>query len=367
MNKRVLTKDNSKMLQGIAILMMVYNHLFLNGNMFAINIGTSLLNIFNFINIGKGETVQFNFAWFCRICVGIFAFVSGFGIFEQLNNICKEKINIKEMYKYCLKRFLSFYKVFVFCFLFFNICEILTGNLSDFDYSLFTFIKNMLGLGTDYNATLWYIPLYYCMVFISPLVYVFLKKVDLKKFIIGLLVIFAIILIVSYAFWDISLFFKEIRLFIQYYQTIYLLIFMEGMFCGRYKLIEWIYDHLNIATSLLLLLVVYVSRSLLIRAPSESLFDIVLTLPLVASIVRIFDNCNYVKKVLCFFGKYSAYIWYSHAYFYAYLFFNLIIKANSSLFVYLQILAYSMCCGIIFSYLIKTIGNIITKINHKIS
>lgn len=362
MQNRILTKENSKILQGIAILMMVYHHIFVDGNTWFINEGTSLLNIFNFINIGKAETAQLTFAWFCKICVAIFAFTSGFGIFCQLEKKCNEKIGFKEMYKYCFKRFISFYKVYVFCFLFFNICEMATGNLSGFDFSLKTFIINLLGLSADYNGTLWYVPLYYCMVFVSPLVFIFLKKVDFKKFILILMCIFALLLSIAFMSNNFISFIKEISKFIQHYQTIYMLIFMEGMFCGRYCWIEFIYSKLNLLTSIILLLVVFIARSLLIRAPSDSLFDLVFILPFVVSILKIISFTKYINRVLVLLGNYSAYIWYSHAYFYSYLFYGVVMKSDMSLLVYLQVLAYSLACGIIFSKCIKLKNLIANKI-----
>lgn len=364
MKERILTKDNSKILQGIAILMMVYHHIFIDGNLWCINEGTSLINIFNFINIGKAATAQMNFAWFCKICVAIFAFASGYGIFIQLENKTKEKIDLKEMYKYCFKRFLSFFKSFIICFLFFNICIILTTPKGEgsFDYSFPNFLINALGLRTDYNGTFWYIPVYYCMIFISPLVYILLKKVDYKKIFIFIVAVLVIGSLIALATGSIVDYLKGVSTFIQQYQTIFLIIFMEGMFCGRYQLIETIYNKLNLFTGILLLAITYVGRTLLIRAPSDSLFDLVFTLPFVISVIKILSYTKGLRKFFGFIGKYSAYIWYSHAYFYSYLFFGLVFKSDMSLIVYLQVVIYSLACGIVFDNIIKLIESCIKKI-----
>ncbi|MDO5440442.1 MAG: acyltransferase family protein [Erysipelotrichaceae bacterium] len=362
MQNRILTKENSKILQGIAILMMVYHHIFIDGNLWFVNEPTSLLNMLNFINIGKASTFQMTFAWFCKICVAIFAFTSGFGIFAQLENKCKEKIELKEMYKYCFKRFLSFFKVYAFCFLFFNICQILIVGFDAFDYSFPRFIINLLGLAADYNGTLWYVPLYYCMIFISPLVYVFLKRVDLKKFIVVLICAFVLSFAIAFVSGNLLPFVKEISKFIQHYQTIYILIFMEGMFCGKYELIEYIYSKLSLLTSILLVICVFIVRTLLIRAPSDSLFDLVLIVPFVVGTIKAISYSKLLIKLLSFVGKYSAYIWYSHAYFYSYLFFDLVIRCDMSLLVYIQVVTYSLTCGILFSKCIKLIEQGINKL-----
>lgn len=362
MKERILTKDNSKILQGIAILMMVYHHIFIDGNLWYINEGTSLINIFNFINIGSASTAQMNLAWFCKICVAIFAFTSGYGIFIQLENKTKEKIDLKTMYKYCFKRFLSFFKAYEICFLFFNICQMAMIGFDYFDYSLPTFLINLLGLRADYNGILWYVPVYYCMIFISPLVYIFLKKVDFKKFVMVLIGLLLVSSLIAFIFFDIIDFLKGISTFIQQYQTIYIFIFMEGMFCGRYQLIETIYNKLNLFTGILLLAITYVGRTLLIRAPSDSLFDLVFTLPFIISVIKILSYTKYLRKFFGFIGKYSAYIWYSHAYFYSYLFFDLVQHSDMSLIVYLQVVIYSLACGIVFDNIIKLIESCIKKI-----
>lgn len=356
-NDKLLNKTNTKMLHGLAILMMIYNHLFLDGNIMAINEGTSILNIFNFINIGNASTAQLTFAWFCRICVGIFAFTSGYGMFIQLDNKVNGKLDIKEMYKYCLKRLLSFYKVFVVCFLFFNLI-IIFNNTVGFDYSFKTFIINLLGLGTNYNATLWYIPVYYLMILLAPIVYSLLNSKYLKRIIITLIIAIIVAIGIAFGTGNIYPFYKTMSGIIQSYVTCYLVIFVEGMICSKYSIVDIIASKLNGFTSLILIVAVYIVRALLIRAPSDWLFDVVLTLPFVIGITKLFSYSKVLIKGLSFIGKYSAYMWYSHAYFYAYLFYGLVIHSDISFFVYIQVVIYSLVCGILFSFVINKIENL---------
>lgn len=355
----LLNKKNTTILHGLAILMMVYHHLFISGNTWFINSGTSLFDIFNGINFGGAETAQQTFAWFCKICVAIFAFTSGYAMFVQFERKCNGSLNIIEMYKYCIKRLLSFYIKYFLCFVFFVGYEYLTGNQDGFDYSLSNVILSLLGLRTSFNGTWWYIAVYYRMVLLSPIIYVLLNKMKLKDYliIIGLGIASFIIAFISGHFIE---YFKSISVFIQNFVIIYIVIFAEGMFCGRYKFLDYIASKLNFITSLLLLIITYILRVLLIRAPSDSLFDIVLTIPFVLSITKLISYSNIISNFLHYMGNYSTYTWFIHAYFYSYLFFNTVYRADMSLLVYVQVVLYSLVSSILFDYIEKNIKKLIS-------
>lgn len=358
--EKLLNKNNTLMLHGIAILMMVYHHLFINGNTWFVNEGKSLFNFLNFLNFGKAETAQYTFAWFCKICVAVFAFTSGYAMFVQFENRCKGNLNIKTMLKYCLQRFWSFYKKYFLCFVFFVGYEYLTGNRDGFDYSLSNVILSLIGIRASFNGTLWYVAVYYRMLLLSPIFYLILKKIKVRDYliIIGIGVISVIIAFIS---GNGFVYLKSISTFIQNFVIIYILIFAEGMFCARYNWIDIIGSKLNMFTSILLLLVTYIARVLLIRAPSDSLFDLVLTIPFIVSVTKIVSKCNILTKVLCFFGKYSSYIWYCHAYFYSYLFFNLVLRCDQSIIVFIQVIIYSLIISFIFTLIEKSLDKLIQK------
>ena len=67
-----ITKKNSKMLYGLAILMMVYHHLFcVTGR-----IGGCIFTIDYLL---KTNGIGIKISWFCKICVALFALISGYG------------------------------------------------------------------------------------------------------------------------------------------------------------------------------------------------------------------------------------------------------------------------------------------------
>lgn len=356
-NKTLLSKDNSAALHGVAILMMIYHHLFITGNTWYNDKPWSLFDIFDAFALGQAETFQLTFAWFCKICVAIFAFTSGYAMYVQFKKKYGEEAGFKSMYSYCLKRLWSFYKKYLLCFLFFVTIDYLSGNQNGFDYSFTNYSLNLLGIRATFNSTWWYILIYYYMVLISPIIFTILNKLKLK----GYLVIIAagvLSFVVASVSGHLIDYVKFISRTVQNYQIIYLIIFMEGMFCGRYPLLNMISSRLNWLGSSIALIVVFVVRALLIRAPSDSFFDIILIIPFIISFTKLMNYSSGLKKAMKYFGQYSAYMWYTHAYFYSYLFFNRVFRCDLSLIVYLQVVIYSLATSIVFDFAERNLSKI---------
>ena len=362
----LLSKDITGALHGIAILMMIYHHLFIAGNIWNKNNPWSLFDILDPLNFGQAETFQLTFAWFCKICVAIFAFTSGYAMYVQFQRRYGENASFKSMYGYCLQRLWSFYKRFLLCFLFFITIDYLMGNQNGFDYSLSNYVLNLLGIRATFNSTWWYILIYYYMVLISPIVYKILNKINFKGYLIliGATVLSFIVAFVSGYLFE---YIKFISRTVQNYQIIYLIIFVEGMFFGRYPILDYISSKMNALTSILLFLLVFAARALLIRTPSDCLFDIILIAPTILSFACILKNSFSLTKFFGYFGKYSSYIWYIHAYFYSYLFFNIVSRANLSLFVYLQVVVYSLASAIVFTIVEKKLTDLFSRLPGKSS
>lgn len=345
MTKEFLNKRATGALHGVAILMMIYHHVFINGKLRFVNNGVSFFDLFDGMNFGIAPTFQMTVAYFCKICVAIFAFTSGYAIYKQLQS--RNCTKIKDMYLYCFKRLWSFYKKYLLCFIVFITLEYIYTGDSFFDFSFENILLNLIGLRSSFNSTWWYISVYYIMVLVSPLVYIILKKFKLKEYLICIGV-FVLSIVVSAVSGNLIIFLKAISFCLQYYVITYLLIFMEGMFCARYKLMEFVAKYLNAFTALILLTVVFITRVILIRVPSESLFDLVLTLPFIVGFTVVVSRTKHLEDMFVFLGKYSSYIWYVHAYFYAYLFFGWVIKSDAMIVVYTQICLYSLICSLIF-------------------
>ena len=339
----MLDKRKTGAMHGIAILMMIYHHLFMTGNFWSPDNNVSLLSVFDKLDFTGSGSAQLGFAWFCKICVAIFAFTSGYAMYIQLD----KKNGFLDRVKYIPKRIWSFYKKYVLAFIYFVSLTYLMMR-ETFKFNIGNIVLSFLGLKAGFNDTWWYVPVYYLMVVLSPFVYEILKRVNLKGY---LLVggIFGLSLIIAFVTGNGVVYLKAISRFVQNNTTIYVLIFVEGMFIARYGLLDKIGSRLNLLSSIVLLIAVFVCRSILIRDPGDPLFDLIFITPFVISVTRILSYSNCLTGFFGYFGKYSTYMWYSHAYFYAYMFYWIIIPSDLSFVVYLQVVGYSLAYSIGFS------------------
>lgn len=94
-NKKGLSKTDSLCLKGIAIILLIYHHCFASVNRF------------------KGYTVDFfpfpqdviiDFSYFCKICVAIFAFITGYGLYCSAS---KNKLEARSCAKWTVSRLIK--------------------------------------------------------------------------------------------------------------------------------------------------------------------------------------------------------------------------------------------------------------------
>ncbi|MBR5755649.1 MAG: hypothetical protein IKX97_07525, partial [Erysipelotrichaceae bacterium] len=232
-----------------------------------------------------------------------------------------------------------------------------TGNHSGYDFSVLNYVINMLGLRISYNFTWWYVSVYYCMVFISPFVFSYLKGRIKNTYVILVACLFLIMVACyfgyAYHINDIEHYLTIARNIGLSSWTIYPVIFIEGMVYARYDVMENILGRISVLESLLLLLAVFVLRTLFTRMAGDFIFDIVFVIPFVIGLSGTLGRCRYVKEFYAFIGKYSSYMWFVHAYFYAYLFFNLVMRSDASALVYLQVCIYSLLAAMVFSFVMN--------------
>ena len=94
-----ITKNQSAVLQGVAIWMMVYHHLY----SFAVEYDSLL----PFLQADAAQRI----AWFCKLCVGIFAFVSGYGMYHVMDRQTRGRFfgRLLAEYRCALVRILKLY------------------------------------------------------------------------------------------------------------------------------------------------------------------------------------------------------------------------------------------------------------------
>lgn len=143
------TKEDSKIVKGLAIIFMLMHHLWTSSN----NTWRELKYIFNIQEI---SSISF-LGGAGKICVSIFFFIGGYGIYQCSQS---ENFNIVERIK---KLYIAYWKVF---FILIPIAFIFFGNQSSYlnntslcnryeEFRINEFILNLLGISASYNSEWW--------------------------------------------------------------------------------------------------------------------------------------------------------------------------------------------------------------------
>lgn len=104
-----LTRSDTTSIKGIAILLMLWHHLFLNTMAYG-NLSYSLAVVF-------------------KVCVALFLFVSGYGLTKQYSQL--EKPYFKNTVKFLLRRYVNFFLPYWFCF----VLVVVVGNVCGYTFS----------------------------------------------------------------------------------------------------------------------------------------------------------------------------------------------------------------------------------------
>jgi len=154
---RLFTKKKSVMLSGIAVMLMVYHHLFMFKEWRIAEVGWDYW--FGYVGRGSSEyTAQFG-----SICVLIFAFMSGYAMWINKKGYSSWKARMQRLCKFLLIYWLT-------CALFLLIGYFANDTLP----TPFQFIKNLFGISTGPRLWInvpfaWYVTYYIEFILLTPL------------------------------------------------------------------------------------------------------------------------------------------------------------------------------------------------------
>lgn len=279
----IYSKSKSKALQGIALILMVFHHQF----SYAFN-HTSVI-------FGDVFFIEQKLAWFGKICVAVFAFVSGAGIFYTLNKLYNENIDSfwTSSYKDILDRIIKLLMKYWLVLLILIPLLVFKCNI-DINSILIAFTT----YDTSFNGGWWYIRQYLYMLLLAPALYSILTIFDKNKSP-------SVILRGGVIFCFIVVFFHFV---IKRGTLIYLVIFIEGMVIIKFQLFERLKDYVSnrkFFIGISLLFIVILVRTLFAYSPGYSLIDIFLIVPFVFSLLLLLEKTVILEQI----GKMSIWLW----------------------------------------------------------
>ena len=341
-----LKKDDVKILYGVAILLMLFHHLFciperLNSN------------YISFLII-DGKNIEVCLAWFAKICVAIYAFISGYGLFIKFDNPRYDNLNIIELvslqYKKIIIKIWSFLKLYWLVFSIFIPVGFIFFN---YKFDTIDFILNFFGLRTTYNLEWWYARQYFFMLVCFPIINLYFKVLCNENN-----YIYRVILII------LGLYFFFI------FRNNYLAVFIVGYIFAKFKTFEKL-DRLFIINNSIesvsyyfLFSIMFLTRLYFADNPGYMKLDFVLTPILIYSLIKIIKN-EYIKNILVNLGKVSLFMWLSHSFYCYYFFQSIILIPRISILIYIWLIIISFITALLLNKLNIFICNNF-KINNKI-
>lgn len=316
-----MSREESKMMQGVAILIMIFFHLF-----------------------NPHDSTQYTGSVLGRIATGhnpvpFFVLLSGYGLYK-LNT----RNGGRTSFSRCYKLYLRYWYVLSF-FLFFSYC---LGN-HRYDLSPTTFISNYLGLISTYYLPSWFILPYCMLVVLYPYIFRILDKLPPIQS-----------LILAYAIYLFSASLTRLPLFQgNIFQVFYILFpFCLGALMAKTNFVEKTYKWLNqypVFLSWGILFSAVIIRYFFISGAFQSFYAATVITSFVA-ILRRQKMCN---TILTYLGKASFYMWMIHAWICWYLFREEVYSLRNPLLIYLSVVITSYILSVAFSKLYKMVSKAI--------
>lgn len=341
-----ITKKQSAVLQGVAIWMMVYHHLY----SFAVEYDSLLPFL-------QADTVQ-RIAWFCKLCVGIFAFVSGYGMYHVMSRQPGERFfgRVLAEYRCVLKRILKLYgKLWVVLLIYMGIIFGILG--LPFDPSQLP--GNLTALNPTYNGAWWYVEQYAKMLLVLPFLDLFLTRFDRpaeKKrkriFFLALALLGAGAVLAGRLWWpglwNVVLAVKSGMRFS------FLLIFVVGYMAARFALYQRVDRVLRrgggwlpVCVSAVLVGIVIALRVMLATDAAYAKLDFLFAPLLVYGLLILLSHVSPLCTFLAWWGHQSTYIWLVHGFLYGWLYYFIKPHVRLDIWIYLAVLLASAAVSLL--------------------
>jgi len=176
----MFTKENTKQIKGIAILLMMAHHLFVFPERMPYD--TAIQTPFFLSGMELTELI----GGFGKICVSIYMFMGGYGLLKRYASCVERDVECNRLGSDVIKLYKAYWKVFLLfvpiAFLFFSnqgqYCEDAVICSRYADWRIKTFVENFFGLSRTFNSEWWFFKSYLLALFQG---YVFIEIFKNKK------------------------------------------------------------------------------------------------------------------------------------------------------------------------------------------
>lgn len=327
-----LNRQDTKMLQGLSVLAMVWLHLFCTND---------YADKFTPLLYWGGIPLTFYAAQLGDFCVFGFAFCSGYG---HMANFGKDGF-----YKSRLKGLLAVLCDYWLILCIFSIVSVVAGQGAFMPGSIRKLIMNALTLENSYNGAWWYMFAYTVLVLCSP---VLLKAVDRIQPVAVLAAGFVVYCAAYYVRFSVKTDNWLLLKFGPFGMTLFE--YWIGAVCYKIKFVTWLRERwskwpvaMRWIMAILLMTGMLYGRTKIV----PSLFAAPVTGSVIMALFALWKKPKWVEHAFSFVGSHAANIWLTHMFFYLVLFQNLVYKVQYPVFIF----GYMMAITIALSALLQVV------------
>lgn len=366
------TKAHTQVAKGVAIILMMIHHLFAFPERIQ---NVSYISILPFGKLGlfQNTSVEFLLGDFAKICVAMYLFLSGYGLYKS--SCKKENFTIKDSFKKMMKFLINYWVVFV---IFVPIGLIWFKGSANYHFNIVEFMKNFFTLSTSYNGEWWFVRLYIELLLFFPLVKKVLKGGIVSTFMISL-GIYSISIIMEIVFIDIFHVSYLQNSFI--YNEVMNLLFWQMAFCmgyitAKFNLFSYVNKHiyktklnnkffyLAVILAIICIRIEFTSIFKIIEKGNSSYFDFILA-PLLILACTNFVHHIKGENIVSILGKNSTNIWLTHTFFCFYYFQGIVFLPRLSILILIWLAALSLATSFVINFVIKILTNMLQKKNYQ--
>lgn len=343
-----LTKKDTNMTKGLAIVFMVLLHLFCRVDDLP----------YECLKIG-GVPLVYYIGLFADQCVAIYCFCSGYA----LDLICSKFDKAKDYYTSRLKNVLKFLINFWIVLIIFSILGLFFDKTGTIPGSLKVFLGNFFLYDLTYNGAWWFVLTYILLVILSRPIYKLINRFN--PIIINIL--FLVIYLVAYIqrFKNVLSFDFTVLDWIVTQLALLgtsILPFIWGMYFYKHKLFSkiknFLYAHLkNWQIALISFFIVF------IMIIGHGLFQSLIVAPITGTVTiilfNVVDKGKWICSIFDFFGSHSTNIWLTHMFFYLVLFKDFVFVAKYPILIFLLMMAITVCCSYGINQIYKPIAKLV--------
>ena len=321
-----MTKEESKMMQGVAILLMVFFHLFT----------PSLVG--NYQNTFWGNAAR------ASNPVSFYVIISGYGLYVNSVNG-----GGKKMLKRCLSLYLNYWTITI-------VFVLLEYSMNNYrcNFGMTEVLLNMTAFKTSYYPVAWFVIPYCLLVCCSSFIFGAINRLPPL-----------ITLSMSYCVYVFASWMNRYPIFgMNIFQTLYILFpFILGALMAKYDIIgkaKQRFDGLSLCWLPYLLLVSLLGiRYVIYSGAFASLFAGLFILLFVCA-----AKPKWLERVLLDLGNASFGMWMIHAWICWYLFRDAVYGLGNPLLIFIVVTLVSYVLAILFNYILSTINNLSRLIFH---